>query len=42
MLEELPDYAKQLRNMKPSWARWGTFRANALDILTEHCNEATR
>lgn len=41
-LEELPGYAEKLREMKPSWARWGVFRAAALDILVEHCRNAVR
>ncbi len=38
-LEDLPRYAEQLRTIKPSWARWGQFRAAALDILVEHLRE---
>jgi len=41
-LEDLPRYAEQLRSIKPSWARWGEFRAAALEVLVEHCSKTPR
>ena len=35
---ELPDYASKLRDIVPSWSNWGRFRAMAMDVLLEDCN----
>ena len=37
---ELPEYAKKLETMAPSWESWGHFRAAAVDTLAEYCRTA--
>jgi 8-oxo-dGTP pyrophosphatase MutT (NUDIX family) len=39
--DELLDYAAELKQLEPSWANWGLFRAASLDVLAEYCSNTS-